>query len=508
MDKKRVLIVDDVPSNLHLLTSLLKNKYIVSAATNGERALELINTQDKPDIILLDVFMPDMNGFEVCEKLRSNKDTRDIPVIFVSSMDDEESYDQIRDCGDNIGFIKKPIMGKDVYDMIEKFVDNNSSIAFDVDDEDPFEEEKFSILVVDDTPENIKVIVEILKEDYKVSVSTSGENALKLLDNGLQPDLILLDVLMPELDGFQICEMIKSQKEHKDIPVVFLTILENEEDIVKGFELGAVDYVTKPVEPVVLKARINTHLKLKRYHSHLLDNLKKKEEILVKQSKMAILGEMFENITHQWKQPLSVISLTGDTIKMYYDEDVLDDKKLNSAVDTIKESTLHLSDTVDGFRDFLKEDVQRQYFNVKEVVEKSLKLLSAKFKNQDITIDQNDLSDIEILAYKNDLIQVLMNLLNNAKDALEHTESNRLLRVSTEKIDTNVIIRIIDNGGGIKDQNMDKLFKKYFTTKSKDKGTGIGLYMSKTLVENHLHGLLKGYNYEDGACFEIILPIE
>ena len=217
---------------------------------------------------------------------------------------------------------------------------------------------------------------------------------------------------------------------------------------------------------------------------------------------------MFENITHQWKQPLSVISLTGDTIKMYYDEDVLDDKKLNSAVDTIKESTLHLSDTVDGFRDFLKEDVQRQYFNVKEVVEKSLKLLSAKFKNQDITIDQNDLSDIEILAYKNDLIQVLMNLLNNAKDALEHTESNRLLRVSTEKIDTNVIIRIIDNGGGIKDQNMDKLFKKYFTTKSKDKGTGIGLYMSKTLVENHLHGLLKGYNYEDGACFEIILPIE
>lgn len=508
MDKRKVLIVDDVPTNLHLLTSLLKNKYTVMATTSGEKAIELANKETKPDIILLDVYMPDMNGFEVCEKLRSDEYTKDIPIVFVSSMDDEDEYNKVLKFGENIDFLKKPITGKVVFNMIDKYVPlvDQEEPEFEIEDE--LLDEKSSILVVDDTPENIKVIVEILKQDYKVSVATSGKNALKLLDDGLKPDLILLDIIMPDLDGFQMCEILKAEKKYKDIPVVFLTILESEHDIVKGFELGAVDYVTKPVEPIVLKARIQTHIRLKKYHTKLLDNLKKKEELLIKQSKMAILGEMFENITHQWKQPLSVITMSSDTIKYTNDNGMLEKSKLDNSLELIKESTLYLADTVEGFRDFLKEDVQKQYFSVKDVVEKSLKLLSVKFKNQEISIDQEDLNDIEILSYKNDLIQVLMNILNNAKDALEAKKENRNLKVSATKTDKNVVIKIIDNAGGIKDEHLKKLFGKYFTTKEKDKGTGIGLFMSRALVEKHLCGTIKGYNKDDGACFEITLPLK
>ncbi len=519
MDKKRVLIVDDVPTNLHLLSSLLKSKYTVAASTSGQKAIELANNDPKPDIILLDVYMPEMNGFEVCEKLRSDEYTKDIPVVFVSSMDDEDEYNKAKQFGDKIDFVQKPVTGKVIDNMIEKYTakiipteleedcKNGCVISFDESELEEPSDEKASILVVDDTPENIKVIVEILKKQYKVSVATNGKNALKLLDDGLKPDLILLDVIMPELDGFQTCEILKADKKYKDIPVVFLTILENEQDIVKGFEVGAVDYVTKPVEPTVLKARITTHLKLKNYQSRLLDSLQKKEELLIKQSKMATLGEMFENITHQWRQPLSTITLASDTIKMYKEMDTLDDESLSSNISAIKDSAEHLADTVEGFRDFLKEDTQKQYFSIKDVIEKSLSLLSAKFKNQGINIDQSNLEDIEINTYKNDLIQVLMNILNNGKDALEHIESNKTLRVYAQKEDNSVIIKVIDNGGGIKDEHMDQLFCKYFTTKPKDKGTGIGLYMSKALVENHLGGSIKGYNVDDGACFEITLSI-
>ena len=142
------------------------------------------------------------------------------------------------------------------------------------------EDIKKTILVVDDSPENLQVMIEVLKQDYKVSVATSAKKALELLNSGLKVDLILLDVIMPEMDGYELCKELKSINEYKNIPVIFVTILENEHDIVLGFELGAVDYVIKPIEPIVLKARINTHLKLKSYQDKLLDDIKQRNNFV------------------------------------------------------------------------------------------------------------------------------------------------------------------------------------------------------------------------------------
>ncbi|MEA3497574.1 MAG: hybrid sensor histidine kinase/response regulator [Campylobacterota bacterium] len=365
---------------------------------------------------------------------------------------------------------------------------------------------KETILVVDDCPENIKIILEILKNDYLLIVANSGKKALEILDHK-KPDLILLDILMPHIDGFKVCRIIKNNKELENIPVIFLTVLEDTKDVVKGLNLGAVDYVSKPVEPTILRARIETNLKLKHFQDQLIDDIKEKEDILIQQSKLAVLGEMFENITHQMKQPLTVASLSSANIRLEKVFGTLDDKILFHSLEDIERSIKHLGQTIDDFRDFLQDDIKKQYFNIKEIVAITLKLLDSKFKNGDI-ITKNDVDDIEIFTRKNDLIQVLMNILSNAEDVLKNIEGDRNIHIITDIQNDLLTLKIKDNGGGIKDEVIDTIFDKYITTKEDNKGTGLGLYMSKNIIEKRLDGNIKSYNENGGACFEISFPIE
>ena len=330
---------------------------------------------------------------------------------------------------------------------------------------------------------------------------------MSLLDNGLMPDIILLDILMPDINGFELCKELKSIAKYTNIPVMFLTVLEDKKDVIKGLELGAVDYVSKPVEPAILKARIQTHLKLKHFQDKLINDIKQKDDILIKQSKLATLGEMFENITHQWKQPLSIVNMASGNIRVQKDFGTLDDNNLYDSLESIETSIKHLDQTIDDFRDFLQEDSQKQYFNIKDTVTKTLILLNSKFKNIDINI-QNDVQNIEIFALKNDLIQVLMNILSNAEDALKSKDGDKRIRISSNTQNDVLILKINDNGGGIKNEILDTMFDKYITTKGKKKGTGIGLYMSKKLIEERLNGEIKSYNENNGACFNISFPIK
>ncbi len=137
---------------------------------------------------------------------------------------------------------------------------------------DSSSEQKPTILVVDDTPDNLTLITGLLKDFYRVKVATDGKKALQVAFSGEPPDLILLDIMMPEMDGYEVCRQLKNDLESRDIPVIFLTAKMEVEDEVKGFELGAADYITKPISPPVLLARVRTHLRLKR----IIDYLKSK----------------------------------------------------------------------------------------------------------------------------------------------------------------------------------------------------------------------------------------
>ena len=243
--------------------------------------------------------------------------------------------------------------------------------------------------------------------------------------------------------------------------------------------------------------------------------LQEKETMLVQQSKMAAMGEMLENIAHQWRQPLSLISSisSGILLKREYNIDIpIDEEKAN--LNQINETIDYLSQTIDDFRDFFKPNKETILFDIKDIYNKTLKLVSNKFVSRNIKLVEN-IDSIEINSFDNELMQVIMNILNNAKDILETKENQeRILIVDIYTNDNQAIITIKDNAGGIPENIIDKVFDPYFTTKHKTQGTGIGLYMSKEMIIKHMQGDIsvsnEKYIYNNieytGACFKIQLP--
>ena len=253
---------------------------------------------------------------------------------------------------------------------------------------------------------------------------------------------------------------------------------------------------------------------IKKQFEEYKQNAKDKDRLLFQQSKMAAMGEMLENIAHQWRQPLSVITTCASGIKMQKEYNLLTDENLINSVDNIMESAEHLSQTVDDFRNFYKDDKVKAKFKIINAINKSIQLVQSKYKSQNIQIITNT-SDLEVVGLKNELIQVIINILNNARDVFESIEiEEKIIIISVEKIDGNAVIKFCDNGGGVAQENLEKIFTQKFTTKSDTDGTGIGLYMSKLIIEK-VNGIIKVKNkkfiYEDkqyiGAEFSIILPL-
>jgi len=240
-----------------------------------------------------------------------------------------------------------------------------------------------------------------------------------------------------------------------------------------------------------------------------------KEKLLFQQSKMASMGEMIENIAHQWRQPLSVISTAAMGVKIKDELDELNKDSLNYSMDTINNSVQHLSQTITDFRNFFKVDKIKKEIVLINTFEKTFKLISSQFRTSSITVIKN-IEDITLHEMENELIQVLINVLNNARDELlKKTEAKKIIFINATKKEKFVEICIKDNAGGIPTEIINKVFSSHFTTKQDSSGTGIGLYMSKMIVEEHMNGKIEvencNFTYEDisytGAQFKVILPL-
>ena len=245
--------------------------------------------------------------------------------------------------------------------------------------------------------------------------------------------------------------------------------------------------------------------------------MKKNEEkhrISIQQSRMASMGEMLENIAHQWRQPLSTISVVASGIKLKKELNILNDEELDDALSHIKNATQYLSNTIEDFRNFFSKDKISSNINIRSTINKTIDLVSSTFAKEEITLVRN-IQDINFASFENELIQVLMNILINAKDALENKQSQKLIIIKVKQHKNNIIITIKDNAGGINEDIIDKIFEPYFTTKHQFNGTGIGLYMSKLISEKHLDGeiIVRNVSFEfnntiyQGALFKIILPL-
>ena len=258
--------------------------------------------------------------------------------------------------------------------------------------------------------------------------------------------------------------------------------------------------------------------KFKRYkvsiQRHIKEN-QKQYELLAQKTKLAAMGEMLENIAHQWRQPLSVIETASSSIEMYKEMDILNDKFLDEMVGTISTSAQHLSHTIEDFRDFFKPDKQQTVFNIKDSMQKTFNLLKLQLKAKNITVVQ-EIKEIQIKGFERELLQVLLNIINNAKDALENVDKERYIFIEIYEENNNAVIKIKDNAGGIQKEIIERIFEPYFTTKHQSQGTGIGLlYMSQEIISRHMKGVItvdnETYTYKDkeytGACFEVYLPL-
>jgi diguanylate cyclase (GGDEF)-like protein len=294
-DRPRILVVDDVHENIHSLIGLLRDHYAVLAATTGQKALELAAADPAPDLVLLDIRMPDMDGYEVLAALKDDPATADIPVIFVSAL--SETTDEAR--GLALGaadYITKPVSPALLRARIDAHLELSrhrlGSLPFDLrTSDDP--SSMASILIVDDVPENVHELVETLKGRYRLRVATDGAAAVGAVAGPNPPDLVLLDVVMPGMDGYEVCRRIKAIEAGAHIPVIFVTVVDRSEDKVRGFEVGAADYVTKPFDPAEVEARVRTHLDLARFRAAL-------EDLVAKRTAMLQLSEeRYRDLVHR-----------------------------------------------------------------------------------------------------------------------------------------------------------------------------------------------------------------
>ncbi len=246
------------------------------------------------------------------------------------------------------------------------------------------------------------------------------------------------------------------------------------------------------------------------------NELREKENMLVQQSKMATMGEMIGSIAHQWRQPLSSISVSSTGVKLQNELKILSDDFLNESMDSINRNVQYLSQTIDDFRNFFHPKKREFFFNIVEVFQKCLRLTRAQLEHHDIYILE-DIESVQIKGNENELLQVLINLINNAKDQLTINKvESKIIFLKAKKENNLLVITITDNAGGVDKENIHKIFDPYFTTKEENNGTGIGLYMSKNIIQNSMSGQLVVKNetvfYKEksyvGASFIIKLPLE
>jgi signal transduction histidine kinase len=380
---------------------------------------------------------------------------------------------------------------------------------------------------------------------HDIDVASNGQEALELFETN-RYDLIITAIDMPIMNGVELISHIRKVSRH----ITVLVLSSHEKFFVDFIRLGIDGYILNPIEvdqfvtiiQKVIEALQNKQA-LYEYRIELEQRVQEKTKKLVElnnsleeqvtkevtkrieyekhandQSKLAAMGEMLENIAHQWRQPLSVITTAATGMRVQKEMGILEDKDFFKQCANIDNNAQYLSQTIDDFRNFIKGDSKASVFNVKDTINSFSKLISATIKEESIQIHLPTKDEIEMFGYPNELIQCLLNFFNNAKDAFitNHiSKKERFIFIDLRLEQSEVIIIFKDNAGGIPPNIIDKVFEPYFTTKHQFQGTGLGLHMSYNLIVHGMKGAISvvnntfSYNRKKyyGAQFTLNLPL-
>ncbi len=367
-----------------------------------------------------------------------------------------------------------------------------------------------TILVVDDEPINRQVLRNQLEMvGYRVEVAIDGLQGLKLLEK-LNPQVILLDVMMPRLSGYQTCYRIRQKYSASELPIILLTAKDQPEDTVRGFQHGANDYLTKPFSREELLIRVRFHLKLSKATSEvyrMMDDLRGMQNQLIQSAKLAAVGEMTSGIAHELKTPLAGIStiLSGVELARQLHQEI----DMDATCSRVSLLVKRCSAIIEHMRNYSRrtEETHSQTQIINQLLKNTLLLVEPQLKRIGGKLELNLGHDLPFVRGNDiQLEQVFINLCNNACDAMEQSKE-RILTIQSMAEGDAVVVRVSDTGTGMRPEVQERIFESFFTTKSADKGTGLGMSISQNIIEQHKGQIRFNSELGRGTTFEIYLPV-
>jgi signal transduction histidine kinase len=395
------------------------------------------------------------------------------------------------------------------------------------------------VLIVDDIPKNIQLLGNILANSgYHVAVATSGKQALSIIQKRM-PDLVLLDVMMPEMDGFEVCQRIKENELFKEIPVIFLTAKHDVDDKVRGFEVGGADYITKPFETAEVLARVQMQLQLKtardmvvRYNQELEKIVEARTEALIRAERHAAFSLLIQGIVHNLRNPLNAISGALQLIEM--EEKNVAGYLQNNGAANFPEKLTQSCEKISRFRRVAYSGVEKlmeminslmaksrsdksealEVVDLNQLLHREIEFMKADMAFKNRVRRQIELVDVPLMVeiVPSEIAQVFQNLLRNALDAL-HNQEGAMIAIRTGQTADTVWFEVADNGPGIPPEQQKQIFDPFFTTKPKaddkvdgPKGTGLGLFICAEMVRAYNGEIAVKSIVGEGTTFRVSIP--
>ncbi len=492
--KETILILDhseEICSTLQKI--LVKRNYTVLLANNAKEGLEILKNNDI-SLLILDMEIQDIQALDLLDGLR---DLYLLNEFFVLALSNNNSPSLVRDTLKNGAkdFLLKPFLYEEFLLKTDILVSSSRNKKITADHKKQIENNLKSFKELLDSSIGAMFIFEM-----NICVNCNNE-AVDLLGYKSKKDLLDKNI-------FDIFTDVSS--EHKEF------LLDDKVDHYFEDTLLSKD---ESVYQVQIKERniLIDNKVLKIVAVMDVTDVKRHEKIISQQTKMASMGEMIGNIAHQWRQPLTAISIAAGGIKLNYEFDMEDRDETILELDNIVENTRFLSSTIESFQNFLKVNKTTSTFDIKSTMKKTLAIINANLKSNNIFVIEDYSSNGSLSGIENELMQVFLNIINNAADILKTSDiktDKRYIRISIIKNENNIIISIQDNGNGISDDIINKVFEPYFTTKHQSQGTGLGLYMTHQIIDK-MGGQIKVQNEEFsfennqyfGANFTICFPL-
>ncbi|MDN3615970.1 response regulator [Vibrio gallaecicus] len=504
-NSKRVLIVDDFESITKTLVTILETLEFkkIHRAKNGREALSVLKDYNV-DLIISDWNMPKMDGLELLKTIRRDKDLAHIPFVMVTGNIDQS--DVMTAISEGVtGYLVKPFSHTMLINRVHKAfkapipqlieeVNGPADLSRRVNTAP--QPAPNSILLVDDEPNNLMVLGELLKGDYKLQACRSGKKALEICGKDTPPDLILLDIMMPEMSGLEVCEILKKNPLTEHIPIIFVSALSQTDDVLKGLALGAVDYITKPVTPEIVKARVKNHIKIVQQRMTMQQQI----EAMVENTR--IRDDMHRIFRHDLSNPLTAIIANLP---------VLEEKASHCVdeLDMIRESSLMIQKMMSSQQTLMKLEenkgaIQLEPIDAHSLINKLCFGLQAKCEKSNIFIQYSVPPEHQYMGDSLLSYTMFSNLINNAVEAAPSGSSVKISSILDAE--SNTVRFNIHNLGEIPPSIHSTFFNK-FVTNGKVTGTGIGTYSARLAAEAQNGEISFKTSYEEGTTLMIVFPL-